>query len=169
MATSERLLLGHEFKAAEDEFGTDGRVLLKFPHCVTRIKGGAYACQQPRAAHYAVEPAAPAITPGITLCSNCTVNPATCFGRYDNMEHPDYSCDDCCGHGNEDGYCEPLPAENAQGACQGDMVPRPMSQLPPSAPSLHYCNKCGDFSDAPEHGVCPYLAAKAREYRSRRG
>jgi hypothetical protein len=35
---------------------------------------------------------------------------ATCFGSYESDLRPAYACDDCCGHGNEDGHCEPVPA-----------------------------------------------------------
>lgn len=40
-------------------------------------------------------------------CSVCG-DPATCFGAYEAGLEPSYSCDECCGHGNEDGHCEPL-------------------------------------------------------------
>ena len=44
-------------------------------------------------------------------CAHCG-KPATCFGSYEG--HPEaYACDECCGHGNEDGHCEPI-AEAAQ-------------------------------------------------------
>lgn len=37
---------------------------------------------------------------------------ATCVGVYEDPEGPrQYSCDTCCAHGNEDGWCEPLPGE----------------------------------------------------------
>lgn len=32
--------------------------------------------------------------------------PATCFGSYESDLTPAYACDECCGHGNEDGRCE---------------------------------------------------------------
>lgn len=35
--------------------------------------------------------------------------PASCVGRYDIMEKDEPACDDCCGHGNEDGHCAPIP------------------------------------------------------------
>jgi len=41
-------------------------------------------------------------------CATCQA-PATCLGRYEDMEHPEFGCDDHCGHGNEDGHCEQLP------------------------------------------------------------
>lgn len=37
--------------------------------------------------------------------------PAACFGSYEDALHPAYACDDCCGHGNEDGHCEPITKE----------------------------------------------------------
>lgn len=39
------------------------------------------------------------------LCATCG-KPATCFGVYEH--HLGYACDECCGHGCEDGFCEPL-------------------------------------------------------------
>lgn len=41
------------------------------------------------------------------LCSICR-KPAACFGRYDNMKTAAYACNDCCGHGCEDGWCRPV-------------------------------------------------------------
>jgi hypothetical protein len=41
-------------------------------------------------------------------CVHCG-KPATCVGRYEDMPEPgDPACDECCGHGCEDGKCEPL-------------------------------------------------------------
>lgn len=38
---------------------------------------------------------------------NCECGrPFTCFGEYEGNEA--YSCDTCCGHGNEDGWCVPI-------------------------------------------------------------
>lgn len=42
---------------------------------------------------------------GDRTCHNCG-DPAACFGSYEDELHPAYSCDECCGHGNEDGHCE---------------------------------------------------------------
>lgn len=38
--------------------------------------------------------------------------PAACLGNYadDRGEGDTFACDDCCGHGNEDGYCSPVRA-----------------------------------------------------------
>lgn len=44
----------------------------------------------------------------MTVCSQCRERPATCFGQYDGAEKPEPACDTCCGHGNEDGWCEPI-------------------------------------------------------------
>ena len=32
---------------------------------------------------------------------------AACYGAYEN-ETPSYACNDCCGHGCEDGRCWPI-------------------------------------------------------------
>jgi len=38
-------------------------------------------------------------------CAHCQ-KPATCVGVYeDSRRPPEFACDDCCGHGNEDGWC----------------------------------------------------------------
>jgi len=47
-------------------------------------------------------------------CSCGGVQPPTCVGVYEHPEDPpSFGCDDCCGHGNEDGCCKtvsfPLP------------------------------------------------------------
>lgn len=44
----------------------------------------------------------------LKLCANCH-KPATCYGQYEDQPEG-YACDDCCGHGNEDGHCEPISA-----------------------------------------------------------
>ena len=41
------------------------------------------------------------------LCAVCGA-PATCVGAYEGATDPEPACDGCCGHGNEDGWCEPL-------------------------------------------------------------
>jgi hypothetical protein len=45
------------------------------------------------------------------ICTACG-NPATCFGTED--DEPAYCCDDCCGHGNEAGWCRPVGEEFAE-------------------------------------------------------
>lgn len=32
-------------------------------------------------------------------------NQATCIGQYEAMDGPEFACDECCGHGCEDGKC----------------------------------------------------------------
>lgn len=42
-------------------------------------------------------------------CAHCEARLATCVGTYDDPENPIVpACDDCCAHGNEDGWCQPL-------------------------------------------------------------
>lgn len=41
------------------------------------------------------------------LCGECGARPATCVGRYEDTPYA-YGCDECCGHGCEDGVCFPL-------------------------------------------------------------
>ena len=43
------------------------------------------------------------------VCAVCDAA-ATCFGEYGTCDGSGagYACDDCCAHGNEDGWCEDL-------------------------------------------------------------
>ena len=45
------------------------------------------------------------VAPG--KCRTCD-NVGTCFGQYEGHGPEEFSCDTCCGHGNEDGYCKPV-------------------------------------------------------------
>lgn len=40
-------------------------------------------------------------------CAVCG-KPAACWGAYEGATEPTAACGSCCGHGNEDGHCEPL-------------------------------------------------------------
>ncbi len=44
------------------------------------------------------------------LCQNCG-RPGTCYGSYESQKVKSYSCDECCGHGCEDGHCERITDE----------------------------------------------------------
>ena len=61
------------------------------------------------------------MTAGPCVCAACG-ELATCFGVYEEAEEDpevaglfkavggvQFACDACCGHGNEDGWCEPVP------------------------------------------------------------
>lgn len=51
-------------------------------------------------------------TSGQILCHFCN-GKAACLGRYENCEGPfNYACDDCCGHGNEDGRCSRIGSDD---------------------------------------------------------
>lgn len=40
------------------------------------------------------------------MCARCQERPATCLGEYESdTGNEEYACDECCGHGNEDGHC----------------------------------------------------------------
>jgi hypothetical protein len=45
------------------------------------------------------------------LCAHCGRERATCRGAYEGMRRAKLACDTCCGHGCEDGRCEPLHPE----------------------------------------------------------
>lgn len=40
-------------------------------------------------------------------CAHCGKT-ATCMGAYESEDNLGFACDECCGHGNEDGWCVPL-------------------------------------------------------------
>jgi transposase-like protein len=52
--------------------------------------------------------------------------PVSCIGRYEGAEKESPSCDTCCGHGNEDGYCSPVKDEPAEAP-----APLPTPEPPP--------------------------------------
>jgi len=39
------------------------------------------------------------------ICSMCREREATCIGAYEGETRQTPGCDECCGHGNEDGAC----------------------------------------------------------------
>lgn len=41
----------------------------------------------------------------LMTCTCCEVDTAACVGRYDAMEYAEPACNECCGHGCEDGHC----------------------------------------------------------------
>jgi hypothetical protein len=48
------------------------------------------------------------VTPGsLPTCEHCGERPGACVGAYDE-DYPSIACDECCGHGCEDGRCEAL-------------------------------------------------------------
>lgn len=52
-------------------------------------------------------------------CAICG-NPATCVGHYESGdEEYDPACDDCCGHGNEDGHCVRCTEDEPCDGCDG--------------------------------------------------
>lgn len=63
------------------------------------------------------------------VCANCG-KPATCYGAYEDQNHA-YACDDCCGHGNEDGHCYPIKCPQC-----GESTVKPRD-------SEAYCEDCG--------------------------
>lgn len=40
----------------------------------------------------------------VPVCAWCG-KPASCYGSYESLPLA-FACDDCCGHGCEDGHCE---------------------------------------------------------------
>lgn len=39
------------------------------------------------------------------LCARCGKNPAACIGQYEGHGGYEPACNECCAHGNEDGFC----------------------------------------------------------------
>lgn len=56
---------------------------------------------------------------GLLVCHICG-KPAACIGKYDNMTKPEPSCDECCGHGNEDGWCKRIETAAAAPGVSGE-------------------------------------------------
>ena len=52
----------------------------------------------------------------VVMCWHCEKNPASCIGRYDCMTTLEAACDECCGHGCEDGRCYPLDSDEGRAA-----------------------------------------------------
>lgn len=62
---------------------------------------------------------------GCAECQRCAVcdQPSTCVGLYDPMhvhQKPEPACDDCCGHGCEDGHCDKREPDDKR--CDGSGV-----------------------------------------------
>lgn len=46
-------------------------------------------------------------------CNHCGECDAVCVGRYEDPDNPlEFACHECCGHGNEDGFCVMLAADD---------------------------------------------------------
>lgn len=48
------------------------------------------------------------------LCEHCEKWPAVCVGSYEGATESMRACDECCAHGCEDGYCEPLESSEQE-------------------------------------------------------
>lgn len=80
-------------------------------HCVIRDDAGRAVVERLRGSDHEQRETAVAICNAVNrtgdrVCANCG-DRAACFGSYEDELHPAYACDNCCGHGNEDGHCEP--------------------------------------------------------------
>lgn len=47
------------------------------------------------------------------VCAVCG-RAAICVGAYEGETETQFACDACCGHGNEDGWCQPLEYSDGQ-------------------------------------------------------
>jgi hypothetical protein len=52
------------------------------------------------------------------VCAICG-RPAACFGVYEGHGPIQFACDDCCGHGNEDGWCRAVNHAPEFCGCEG--------------------------------------------------
>lgn len=62
---------------------------------------------------------------GCSMCQPCAVcgKPSACVGLYDPIhvsQRPEPACDDCCGHGCEDGHCD--KRDEGEPRCDGSGV-----------------------------------------------
>lgn len=64
------------------------------------------------------------------LCttSNCR-KPATCIGSYEGATATSAACDDCCGHGNEDGWCVALHSTAETAPPADDITPEEIAAI----------------------------------------
>jgi len=101
-------------------------------------------------------------TPSCAICGK----PATCHGSYDGA--PDgFACDDCCGHGCEDGKCQPVePTPSREPLTGAELLDRfrPVEPTPPidkHATGLHrkFIVTRTDGKSAPgqKHDGCDYF------------
>jgi hypothetical protein len=44
----------------------------------------------------------------LSTCAHCDERMPVCIGRYEDSGPPELACNECCGHGNEDGWCQPI-------------------------------------------------------------
>ena len=92
--------------------GCDGK---RMPHAVWDVDGNLVcACEGEEEGYWEALFICNAVNrAGKPVCHNCGA-PATCFGSYEDELHPAYACSECCGHGNEDGRCEPVGPETGE-------------------------------------------------------
>ncbi len=110
-----------------------------------------------------------AVAGGAGRCDMCG-RTATCLGAYESEENLGFACDECCGHGNEDGWCVRLKLKADLTECdqsfdlrwEADMRARDM---------WHAAG--GDEMTWPDHAdLCVWLLerlAEARETVERQG
>ena len=109
------------------------------------------------------------------ICYACGA-PATCIGRYEAQAADQHACDTCCGHGNEDGHCVPVPCAVQpvafEFAAHLDAVH--LREVPRRFWPVHEIQ--GEFGEAlrriaDDYGACPscYRSSTFRKIRDERG
>lgn len=93
-------------------------------------------------------------------CEECG-KPATCLGAYEGDKEQTYSCDDCCGHGCEDGKCAQLAPNGLDPGlylCEGCRVLIPnndvfryFGKLIHEVAGVEGPEPCGEVTDQPQH------------------
>lgn len=84
-----------------------------------------------------VERVVKALAAGAPTCLACGKE-ATCVGAYEGFENLDFACEECCSHGNEDGWCVPL-ASRPEPAPESGPLPCPVCDDGIEEP----CPRCG--------------------------
>lgn len=105
-------------------YETEARGEMRCADCNAAIDHGGGRCEQ----HDAPTVRAPALPPDaaalVEACearakdaaARCYVGcgPAACVGAYEGQTADEYACDECCGHGQEDGHCRRIERDPQQ-------------------------------------------------------
>jgi len=60
------------------------------------------------------------------ICDHCEKNPAVCVGMYLEMKEWKLACNECCGHGCEDGQCWYLARRQPPGSSDSEIDDYPL-------------------------------------------
>lgn len=91
------------------------------------------------------------------VCKTCKA-PATCLGAYEESENLEYACDECCGHGNEDGHCEPINFKGPSKVCNRCGIEKQLGD--------YHRSKCKPDKKQPACKQCQKEMGKVNKARS---